>query len=200
MSEYKPIRRKGAQSTKFEPGGLRRHRHEHWHIDNQIYFITARCRDRRPAFATEECKQIFWRQYRLKMNAFGMTPIITSLLDNRYHFLAHLRKGDNLTPLMRGLHGSVARYINEVTPEEQQVKPLFREKTGKQYFDGAIRTPRQFRRCFRYIERQCIRHGVAADPDAHPHTIIDVPMDRALKRALQINAFLPGVPDPRRGV
>lgn len=30
-----------------------RHRFEHWYVDNQVYFITARCADRFPAFRSE---------------------------------------------------------------------------------------------------------------------------------------------------
>ena len=39
------------------------HRFEHWYRDNTIYFVTARCRHRTPAFATEECKSIFWDRF-----------------------------------------------------------------------------------------------------------------------------------------
>ena len=39
------------------------HRFEHWYRDNSIYFITARCRNRFPAFASEEAKAIFWERF-----------------------------------------------------------------------------------------------------------------------------------------
>ena len=35
------------------------HRFAHWSRDNTVYFITARCRDRFPAFQTERAKAIF---------------------------------------------------------------------------------------------------------------------------------------------
>ena len=37
-----------------------RHRFEHWYRDNQVYFITARCWDKYPAFASEAAKAIYW--------------------------------------------------------------------------------------------------------------------------------------------
>jgi hypothetical protein len=40
-----------------------KHRFEHWYVDNQVYFITARCRDRFPAFNSDEAKQIFWNKF-----------------------------------------------------------------------------------------------------------------------------------------
>jgi hypothetical protein len=39
------------------------HRFEHWYRDNTIYFITARCRNRFPAFASEQAKAIFWDRF-----------------------------------------------------------------------------------------------------------------------------------------
>ena len=39
-----------------------KHRFEHWYKDNQIYFITARCRDGYPAFAAERAKKVFARR------------------------------------------------------------------------------------------------------------------------------------------
>lgn len=39
------------------------HRFEHWYRDNSIYFITARCRNRFPAFASEDAKMIFWERF-----------------------------------------------------------------------------------------------------------------------------------------
>ena len=40
-----------------------RHKREHWYRNNSIYFITARCRDRFPAFQTEEAKSVFWDRF-----------------------------------------------------------------------------------------------------------------------------------------
>jgi hypothetical protein len=36
------------------------HRFEHWYVDNQVYFITARCRDKYRAFESDEAKAVFW--------------------------------------------------------------------------------------------------------------------------------------------
>ena len=35
-----------------------RHRFEHWYRDNTIYFITARCRDKFPAFAVAKAIEL----------------------------------------------------------------------------------------------------------------------------------------------
>lgn len=71
------------------------HRFEHWYRDNQVYFITARCRDRFAAFATEQAKLIFWTQFEKYTKEFGFVPWVTSLLDNHYHTLGYLYVGAN---------------------------------------------------------------------------------------------------------
>jgi len=38
-------------------------RFEHWYVDNQIYFITARCTDRYPAFVSQAGQKIFWDRW-----------------------------------------------------------------------------------------------------------------------------------------
>ena len=59
-----------------------RHRYEHWLVDNQVYFLTARCRDRFPAFASEAAKCVFWNRF--DHYTAGLHPswtIITTHLD-----------------------------------------------------------------------------------------------------------------------
>jgi hypothetical protein len=68
------------------------HRYEHWLVDNQVYFITARCRERFPAFGSEAAKSVFWNRFDYYTAEFGFTPWVTSLLDNHYHTLANFGK------------------------------------------------------------------------------------------------------------
>jgi hypothetical protein len=73
-----------------------RHRYEHWFVDKQVYFLTARCRDRFPAFLSEAAKAVFWDRFDHYTAEFGFVPWVTSLLDNHYHTLGYLRVGENL--------------------------------------------------------------------------------------------------------
>lgn len=90
-----------------------RHRFEHWYRNNTVYFITARCRDRFPAFRTESAKAIFWDRFDYWAGTYGFIPWITSLVDNHYHTLGYLKIGENLGPFMQRLHGSVAKLVND---------------------------------------------------------------------------------------
>ena len=114
MSVYnpsmKPVRRSGSSTQRTYRG---KHRFEHWYADNQVYFITARCRDRFKAFADERAKTIFWTQFNRYTQEFGFTPWVTSLIDNHYHTLGYLRRGDQLGTMMQRIHGSVAKLVND---------------------------------------------------------------------------------------
>jgi len=171
------------------------HRYEHWLVDNQVYFITARCRDRFPAFAAEAAKAVFWDRFDHYTSEFGFTPWVTSLLDNHYHTLGYLRQGAALPKLMQRLHGSVAKLTNDLLP--QRLTLFWRDAKGKEYFDGCIRDEKQARLAYRYTLNQAVRHGIVADRRDYPHTRVRVELERAIRRAVEIDAFLEGVPYKR---
>jgi hypothetical protein len=68
-----------------------RHRAEHWYRDNTVYFITARCRDRFPAFDSEPARQIFWDRFLHYAAMDTFVPWVLTLMNNHYHALGHLR-------------------------------------------------------------------------------------------------------------
>lgn len=168
---------------------------EHWLIDNQVYFITARCRDRFPAFATEAAKSVFWDRFEHYTAEFSFVPWVTSLLDNHYHTLGYLRVGKHLPKLMQRVHGSVAKLVNDLLPEP--FPNFWRDAKGKEYFDGCIRDEKQARLAYRYVLNQSVRHGVTTDWRDYAHTRVNVELEVAIKRALELNAFLDGVPYKR---
>ena len=192
MSDFKPIRKSSSSSIEQFKN---RHRFEHWYIDNQIYFLTARCRERFPAFASERAKEIFWDRFNHYAAKYGYVPWITSLLDNHYHSLGYLKTGANLGPMMQRIHGSVAKLVNDTLSERR--RPFWSEKGHRDYFDGAIRDEMQCRRAYKYTLRQAVRHGVAGDWRDYPHTRVAIDLERGVTRALELKAFLEGVPYKR---
>jgi hypothetical protein len=186
------FRKSSASSVHFFKG---QHCFEHWYRDNTIYFITARCRNRFPAFKTEEAKAIFWDRFDHYTKLFGFVPWVTSLLDNHYHTLGYLKVGENLGPMMQKIHGSVAKLVNDTL--EARHLPFWREAGHQNYFDGCIRDATQCRRAYRYTLTQCRRHGVYPDPATHPHTHVTIELERGLHRALELQAFLENVPYKR---
>jgi REP element-mobilizing transposase RayT len=192
MGEYKRLRKSSASLRETWNG---KHRFEHWYVDNQVYFITARCRDRFPAFQRETAKALFWNRFEHYTAEFGFTPWVTSLLDNHYHTLGYLRAGANLGPMMQRLHGSIAKLVNDELAERRV--PFWSERGRRDYFDGCIRDERQCRFAYRYTLRQSERHGVVRRWQEYAHTRATIELDRGVKRALELGAFLEGVPYKR---
>ncbi|WP_172992231.1 transposase [Lacipirellula parvula] len=171
------------------------HRYEHWLVDNQVYFITARCRDQFPAIASERAKEIFWDRFAHYTAECGFTPWVTSLLDNHYHTLGYLREGSQLSKMMQRVHGSVAKLVNDLLPARRA--EFWRDVKYKEYSDGCIRDELQARRAYRYTLTQAVRHGVAQDWREYAHTRVNVELELAIRRSHQLKAFMEEVPYKR---
>jgi len=174
-----------------------KHRFEHWYRDNTVYFITSRCSNRFPAFASDQAKSVFWERFDHYTNHYGFVPWVTTLLNNHYHTLGYLKVGENLGPMMQRIHGSVAKLVNDVLPE--RLKPFWREGAHNDYFDGCIRDETQCRRAYRYTLTQSVRHRLTTDYRKYPHTQVRVDLERGIRRVTELKEFLDDVPYPRYG-
>ena len=126
---------------------------------------------------------------------YGYVPWVTTLLDNHYHTLGYLRVGENLGPMMQRIHGSVAKLVNDLLSVR---RPSFwRVNLRNDYFDGCIRDELQCRRAYRYTLTQSRRHGICPDYHRYPHTRVTIQLERGLRRALELRAFLEEVPYAR---
>jgi REP element-mobilizing transposase RayT len=172
-----------------------RHRFEHWYCDNQVYFITARCRDRYPAFASERAKAVFWDRFDHYTKQYAFTPWVTTLIDNHYHTLGYLKAGESLGPMMQRIHGSTAKLVNDLLPARRS--PFWRTAGNRDYFDGCTRDENQCRKAYRYTLTQCRRHGICADWRDYLHTHVHIELDRGVRRALELGAFMEDVPYQR---
>lgn len=196
---YRPIRKTSRSWTEYVNGG---HRYEHWLIDNQVYFITAHVRDHQHAFSSEEAKIIFWDRFDHYTREQGFTPWVTSLLSNHYHTIGYLKLGPGLPRMMQRIHGSVAKLVNDTLPV--RISEFWRNMKGHEYFDGCIRHEKQARRAYKYTLQQAERHRIMRDYQAYPHTRVNVELELAIRRSLELEAFLEGVPykryqiDPKR--
>ena len=167
------------------------HRFEHWYRDNQVYFITARCRDRYAAFASERVKAVFWDRFEYYTREARFTPWVTSLIPNHYHVVGYCKVGEHFGRMMRKLHGSVAKLVNDLLLQRRV--PFWSEAGHKDYFDGCIRDEKQCRRAYRYTLTQSVRHGLCSDWREYPHTRVNVELETGVRRALELAAFLEGV-------
>jgi REP element-mobilizing transposase RayT len=172
------------------------HRFEHWYVDNQVYFITARVRNQSPVFLVPGASDVFWDCFETAISLTTFTPWVTSLMSNHYHLLGYLKVGTDLPLLMQRLHGGVAKRVNDLLP--RRVKPFWIDRGRQNYFDGCIRDENQARRAYRYTLMQSQRHGICADYRDYPNTrVAPFSLDRAIARSHQLNAFMEGVPYKR---
>jgi hypothetical protein len=172
-------------------------RFEHWLVDNQVYFVTARCRDRFPAFDSALARNVFWDRFEYHTRHFGYIPWVTSLMSNHYHTIGYLGQGNNLPELIRRLHGSVAKLVNDLLPERHV--PFWTQKSRGHgdYFDGCIRNERQASLAYAYVLNQSIKHRICNDWRRYPDTHVGLEVDASVRTAIECGAFLPGVPYPR---
>jgi hypothetical protein len=186
------FRKSSATTTHIFEG---QHRFEHWYRDNTVYFITSRCRDKFPAFASEEAARIFWDRFNHYTALHGYVPWVTTLLYNHYHTMGYLKKGEELGPMMRKFHGSVAKLVNDTLP--QRHLPFWRTAGNQDYFDGCLRDEPQCRRAYRYTLLQSVRARICARWEDYPHTRVNIDVERGVRRALELKSFLGDVPYKR---
>jgi hypothetical protein len=96
---------------------------------------------------------------------------------------------------MQRLHGAIAKLVNDLLVVT--IRSFWTDSGKQNYFDGCIRDEIQCRRAYRYVLTQCRRHGICFDPTDYPHTRVEIDVDRGVKRALELRAFLEDVPYPR---
>ena len=144
-----------------------------------------------------QAKEIFWDRFTHYTKQASFTPWVVSLLDNHYHILGYCKVGDKLGPMMRQIHGSVAKLVNDLLPERRV--PFWVDSGHQDYFDGCIRDEKQCRRAYRYVLTQSVRHGICDDWRDYAHTRATIELDRGVKRSLELGAFLEGVPYKRYG-
>ncbi len=165
---------------------------EHWYRDNQVYFITARCRNKFPAFRSDLAQSIFWEKWDQYTAENGFVPFVTSLMVNHYHTIGYLKEGKDLKKLMQLFHGSVAKLVNDTLKE--RLTPFWFDGHGhKSYFDGCLRDEGQGIKTYRYVYTQCRRHKICADPANYANTHVNIDMDTAIRRATEKEAFMYGV-------
>ncbi|MFI4861797.1 MAG: hypothetical protein ACIAXF_14085 [Phycisphaerales bacterium JB063] len=97
--------------------------------------------------------------------------------------------------MMQRIHGSTAKLVNDTL--DQRLTPFWREAGHQTYFDGCIRDEQQARKAYRYTCIQAERHNLCNDWTRYPHTRINIELERAIKRANELKAYMEGVPYKR---
>jgi hypothetical protein len=172
-----------------------KHRFEHWYRDNSVYFITSSTRSHAPCFQIEQAKLVFWDRFDHWTDAHGFETWVATLMTTHYHVVGYMPDASQFGEMMRKIHGSVAKLVNDLLPTRH--RPFWRDRGGMDYFDGCLRDMKQLRRTYQYVLRQSIRHGICHDWRKYRHTRVYVPLTRCVETATRLRVFLPDVPYAR---
>ena len=126
-----------------------KHKFEHWYRDNTVYFVTARCRDKHPCFASPEACAIFWDRFTHYTTQHHFEPWVTTLMNNHYH-IQHLDvKPENLLlvggrvkvadfGLVKDLHDAAASMMGGLTPIYAPPEVFEDQDAMKEWVGGAV--------------------------------------------------------------
>jgi len=106
-----------------------------------------------------------------------------------------LLEGSQLGEMMRKIHGSVAKLVNDTLPERRV--PFWGDGHHDDYFDGCIRDVLQYTRAYPYTLNQAVRARIVKHYRDYPHTHVPVELESGLILALERHAFLEKVPYAR---
>lgn len=152
-----------------------KHRPLHLELENEIYFLTARCYNKINYFLGREKIILEILNNLIKESGFSLYAF--AIMQNHYHLLLKLGCKDGLlsvTPkddpeswndkkqsvnknkisyLARRLNSLIAKKLNEI--DDTKARSIF-----YQYWDWCIRSENDFFKIFNYIHQNPIKHGL----------------------------------------
>ena len=82
----------------------------------------------------DAAKDVFWDRFGHYTGMHRFEPWVTSLLVNHWHSVGYMPVGIELKEMMRKLHGSVAKMVNDLL--DVRVVPFWGDGENRDYFDG----------------------------------------------------------------
>ena len=130
----------------------------HYYFDNKIYFITSRTVDRERILDTEEKKNVLKKTMIEAGNKFKIGFYAWTILDNHYHLLLDVLKGESIPGFMKTINGKSAFLLNRI----DEIK---KRKIWFNYWDTCIRSEKDFWMRFNYIHHNSVKHNYAKKMD-----------------------------------
>ena len=129
------------------------HRPPHIVFNNTIYFVTARTVDQAPYFDSNSKKNIFCLCLKAGLLKFQIALYAWVLLNNHYHLLFKIKKGEDLSKFINFLNGKNSFELNK---SENTIG----RKIWYQYWDHCIRDETDFWKYLNYIHQNPVKHGL----------------------------------------
>ena len=120
--------------------------------NNTIYFVSAKTISGEHYFNTDSKKDIVKSVLSKALSKFSVSLYAWVILDNHYHLLFHLQKGEDLWKFIKNLNENSSKILNGAE-----------NKTGRkiwhQYWDYCIRNEKDFFLHFNYVHHNPVKHG-----------------------------------------
>lgn len=124
----------------------------HYYVDQGMYFITSRTVDKRHYFNTDRKKELIRKILVEAKNKFNISFYAWVILENHYHILMKILKGEMLPNFMKTLNGKSSFLLNKI----DMVK---KRKVWFNYWDTCIRSEKDFWTRFNYIHHNPVKHN-----------------------------------------
>lgn len=137
----------------------RQKRPPHIYLDNQIYFITARCNRGIHFLRPDKYKQILVDCIFEQVKKFSYKLYGWVINQNHYYLLIKTKTGSDLPKFIGAINGKSSKLINDSDD-------VIGQKIWSNYFDKCIRTEEDFYKHLNYIHQNPIKHGLIPDMQA----------------------------------
>jgi putative transposase len=143
---------------------LKRHPHTpaHLFLDNAPYFVTGAIYQKRHLLVEPKLKQTLLDVIQEHVKLCGWQLHHWVILDNHYHLLGQSLRGEDLTKIFKGIHGSSASFIRSMTHCEIPV--------WWNYWDYCPRNEKQYLIRLNYLLYNPVRHGYVRDLHNYPYS------------------------------
>ncbi|MBU0597737.1 transposase [Patescibacteria group bacterium] len=123
----------------------------HIYLDNTIYFITARTRDKWKYFNTDRRKLLINNILKSVIKQYDLQLYAWVILANHYHLLIKIKSNNQLIRFIKSFHGQSAISLNKIDK-------IPGRKIWVNYWDHCIRDEKDFWRHFNYIHHNPVKH------------------------------------------
>ncbi len=130
---------------------FRRHTPRHLYLARKTYFLTAGTYRRRSFFRSQDAKKLLRDVIVKGADKFGVSISAWVFLDNHYHLLLKLAKGNGLSRLVGNIHANSARLLN-------RTDQIPKRKVWYNYWDYCIRNDADYYRHLNYIHQNPVKH------------------------------------------
>lgn len=130
----------------------KRHQPYHLYLDDHIYFISTHIYDNQPILRLASRKAELKKKLDDEIAKKGSQIIAWVILDNHYHLLIKVKKGEYLQKIFGFTHGSTSYKWNR--EDNQKGRTVW-----KNYWDHCIRDERDYWKHFNYIYHNPVKHN-----------------------------------------